>query len=184
MQFTALGLASPLCNTQRIWCGLYRRSFLQGIKCPHTSSDLISVEKTAAKIKQVLDFPESFRLKTRCYDFPFGFLCPRQGLMEYGRGWTSITAALVPWSHNWNLQCLFPAFVKWSCSRWQLAWQIIWTHLEGHMSQSELHFQSSLYRSEPGPQESAAREEQTIFSSVTFLLMMIDQTHWSLDFIF
>lgn len=52
--------------------------------------------------------------------------------------------AMVAQTARRNLRCLLPAFVKWSCSRWQIAWQIVWTHLQGHMSPSELYFQSIL----------------------------------------
>lgn len=76
----------------------------QGVKSPHTFlSGLISLGKTAGKIKQTLHFSESFRLKTRCPALPCSFLYPSLGRkVKQGGGQSSIPTASVPWLHRWQ----------------------------------------------------------------------------------
>lgn len=97
--------ASPLYKTQRIWgvCkSICKRSLLPGCQVPpYFLLGLNSLGKTGAKIKQVLDFPRVIQVENQMSCLPLQFLVPQPGAQsETKRGQSSITAALVPWSHR------------------------------------------------------------------------------------
>lgn len=142
--------AFPSFKMQKVWNGLCKRFFFPRCSVPpYFVSGLTSLDKTSHSQIAIWLF-RVIQVKIQKSRPPLQFLVPSPGAQaETWRGAEqhhhSPHATVAQLSRR-NLRCLLPAFAKWSCSRWQISWQIVWTHLQSHMSPSELYFQCILWR--------------------------------------